>query len=347
MGNAPEPDTKHWLHRDLYTHIKWGRVSPPETDEEGWMGGRTHTMQVGDSMLVGHTLLTIDSLRAVLDSEKPNRGLLQKDLAIAACVSLKNKERDTPHQPLYIVRDSTIIPDLYEAEEYGIKMRIETFDPQAETLEMTVWEHESVRRDFVVMQAPSSPDQCAVARVHPHGHRYVHGRLGPMENRYQIPVPWLIVPSGHRVRQRQRRHITWASLGSQRRGHRRILQPPRPCSTGIHQCGCAVLQAPADIDVAADHALMAVRDEVVFPLIEQLPSHLTPVHFSGALRNPDKGGVIWCAQSIQPNNPEHVGTIPMVITANDEAEREALTALAGRISNQLYPTTEEKRQRAT
>ena len=36
MGNAPEPDTKHWLHRDLYTHIKWGRVSPPETDEEGW-----------------------------------------------------------------------------------------------------------------------------------------------------------------------------------------------------------------------------------------------------------------------------------------------------------------------
>ena len=157
MGNAPEPDTKHWLHRDLYTHIKWGRVSPPETDEEGWMGGRTHTMQVGDSMLVGHTLLTIDSLRAVLDNEKPSRGLLQKDLAIAACVSLKNKERDTPHQPLYIVRDSTIIPDLYEAEAYGIKMRIETFDPQAETLEMTVWEHESVRRDFVVMQASIFP----------------------------------------------------------------------------------------------------------------------------------------------------------------------------------------------
>ena len=126
MGNAPEPDTKHWLHRDLYTHIKWGRVSPPETDEEGWMGGRTHTMQVGDSMLVGHTLMTIDSLRAVTDAEKPERGLLQKDLAIAACVSLKNKERDTPHQPLYIVRDSTIIPDLYEAEAYGIKMRIET-----------------------------------------------------------------------------------------------------------------------------------------------------------------------------------------------------------------------------
>jgi cytochrome c-type biogenesis protein CcmF len=157
MGNAPEPDTKHWVHRDLYTHIKWGRVTPPETDEEGWMGGRTHTVQVGDSMLVGHTLLTVDSLRAVSDAEKPNRGLLQKDLAIAACISLKNKQRNTPHEPLYIVRDSTLIPDMYEAPNYGIKMRVESFDPQTESMELTVWEHESVRRDFVVMQASIFP----------------------------------------------------------------------------------------------------------------------------------------------------------------------------------------------
>ena len=35
----------------------------------------------------------------------------------------------------------------------------------------------------------------------------------------------------------------------------------------------------------------------------------------------------------------------MVITANDEAERDALTTLAGRISKHLFPTTEEKRQK--
>lgn len=157
MGNAPEPDTKHWLGKDLYTHIKWGRITPPETDEEGWMGGRTHTMQVGDSMLIGHTLMTVDSLRAVTDSEKPRRGLLAKDLAVAACIQLKNKSLTEVHEPLYIVRDSTIIPDLYEAEAFGVKMRIESFDPNSEQLEMTVWEHESVRRDFVVMQAAIFP----------------------------------------------------------------------------------------------------------------------------------------------------------------------------------------------
>lgn len=157
MGNAPEPDTKHWWHQDLYTHIKWGRVTPLETDEEGWLGGKTHEIQVGDSMLIGHTLMSIDSLRVITDQEKPDRGLLQKDLALAACVQLKNKGRILNSEPLYIVRDSLVIPDLYEADKLGIRMRIESFDPASETMEMTVWEHESVRRDFVVMQAAIFP----------------------------------------------------------------------------------------------------------------------------------------------------------------------------------------------
>ena len=27
MGNSPEPDTKHSLTSDLYTHIKWARIT--------------------------------------------------------------------------------------------------------------------------------------------------------------------------------------------------------------------------------------------------------------------------------------------------------------------------------
>jgi cytochrome c-type biogenesis protein CcmF len=61
------------------------------------------------------------------------------------------------HDPLYIVRGTTVVPDLYEAEGWGLKFRVESFDPEQETFEMTVWEHESVRRDFVVMQAVLFP----------------------------------------------------------------------------------------------------------------------------------------------------------------------------------------------
>jgi cytochrome c-type biogenesis protein CcmF len=157
MGNAPEPDTRHWFEKDLYTHIKWGRVSPPETDEEGWLGGRESTISLGDSVLLGSVLVKLDSLRSIRDEERPELGLLQKDLALAACISLKDRGKVAVHEPLYIVRDSLIIPDLYVAEEWGLKFRIDRFDPTEELIEWTVWEHESVRRDFVVMQAAIFP----------------------------------------------------------------------------------------------------------------------------------------------------------------------------------------------
>lgn len=157
MGNAPEPDTKHFLFEDLYTHIKWGRVTPPETDEEGWLGGQAQEFVVGDSMFVGGVLLTVDSLRVVRDNERTERGLLDDDLALAACLGLRRGPVVEVHDPLYIVRGTTVVPDLYEAEGWGLKFRLESFDPERETFEMTVWEHESVRRDFVVMQAVLFP----------------------------------------------------------------------------------------------------------------------------------------------------------------------------------------------
>lgn len=104
-------------------------------------------------------------------------------------------------------------------------------------------------------------------------------------------------------------------------------------------------KTPEAINVKADFALIAVRDEFVFPIIDALPAGLMPIHFSGAQRNPDTGGVIWCAQSIQPQAPERVEEVPMVITANDDAVRDALTDIAGRISKRLFPSTEEKRQK--
>jgi len=157
MGNAPEPDTKHFAFRDLYTHIKWGRVTPPETDEEGWLGGQSQEFVVGDSMFVGGVLMTVDSLRVVRDEERPERGLLDDDLALAACIGLRRGRTVEVHDPLYIVRGNTVVPDLYEADGWGLRFRIEAFDPENETVEMTVWEHESVRRDFVVMQAVIFP----------------------------------------------------------------------------------------------------------------------------------------------------------------------------------------------
>jgi cytochrome c-type biogenesis protein CcmF len=157
MGNAPEPDTKHFLHKDLYTHIKWGRITPPETDEEGWLGGRAHDINVGDSLLVSNILISVDSLSAVSEEEKTDFRLLQKDLGIKVHLTMREGRRQESITPLYIVRDSLIVPDMLQNDDWGLKFLVNRFDPATQTINMTIWEHESIRRDFIVMQAVVFP----------------------------------------------------------------------------------------------------------------------------------------------------------------------------------------------
>jgi cytochrome c-type biogenesis protein CcmF len=157
MGNAPEPDTRHSAFKDLYTHIKWGRVTPPETDADGWMGGGSEVVVPGDSILAGRILLVLDSLRPIREDERPDRGLLDRDIALVACFSLRDRDKEGTAEPLYIVRDSLVIPDLHEPEGWGIRLRIDGFDPATEAVTLSLWEHESVRRDFIVMQAVVFP----------------------------------------------------------------------------------------------------------------------------------------------------------------------------------------------
>jgi cytochrome c-type biogenesis protein CcmF len=157
MGNSPEPDTRHSLTSDLYSHIKWARLTPPETDDEGWLGGKETEFMVGDSMFIGSVLLSLDSMTVVRDEDRPERGLLERDIAIVACFNLEGAENggaiNTKASPLYIVRDNLIIPDIHEVEGWGLKFRIDNFNPTDEKLKLTIWEHESVRTDFIVIQA--------------------------------------------------------------------------------------------------------------------------------------------------------------------------------------------------
>jgi cytochrome c-type biogenesis protein CcmF len=157
MGNAPEPDTRHYWNRDLYTHLKWARLTPPETDEDGYLGGRAHDVHIGDSILVSNILVSVDSLSAVANEDKASYSLLDSDIAIRVHMTLRERGITKPIEPLWIVRDSLIVPDMNEVADWGLKFLVNRFEPTTQTINLTIWEHESIRRDFIVMQAVIFP----------------------------------------------------------------------------------------------------------------------------------------------------------------------------------------------
>ena len=62
-----------------------GKNNPLETDDEGWLGGKEASFNVGDSMIVSSTLLTLDSLIVVPETKRSELGLLDRDLALMSC----------------------------------------------------------------------------------------------------------------------------------------------------------------------------------------------------------------------------------------------------------------------
>jgi cytochrome c-type biogenesis protein CcmF len=46
---------------------------------------------------------------------------------------------------------------MLQNDDWGLKFLVNRFDPATQTINMTIWEHESIRRDFIVMQAVVFP----------------------------------------------------------------------------------------------------------------------------------------------------------------------------------------------
>ncbi|MEO0404464.1 MAG: hypothetical protein AAF193_06300 [Bacteroidota bacterium] len=157
MGNSPEPDTKHYLGHDLYTHIKWGRIEPPKADENGYLEGRSHNVTKGDSIQVSNIMVSVDDINTIEDAERERFAVLDDDLVLRAMLTISQGDSSKLVEPLYIIRGSTQIPDLVEVDDWGLKFRINSFAPQTGEMNLTVWEHESIKRDFIVMQAIMFP----------------------------------------------------------------------------------------------------------------------------------------------------------------------------------------------
>jgi len=69
FGNVAEPSTKHWPHRDLYTHVRYADLAlASDTADDTWMPDRLYDKHVGDSIITPTAMAIIDSVFVMKDS---------------------------------------------------------------------------------------------------------------------------------------------------------------------------------------------------------------------------------------------------------------------------------------
>jgi cytochrome c-type biogenesis protein CcmF len=163
MGNAPEPDTRHFLHKDIYTFIKFVPMTSlevagkDEQGKDGYMQPRKFTISKGDTIATGQTILILDSISLAKEGDSlfnANEETVQ--LYVSAYGS--SMKRYPLLTLMHIPRDGSAV-HLTEArnDELGVRVTVWKIDPKTGKIDLYVAEKQSLQKDFIVLEASVFP----------------------------------------------------------------------------------------------------------------------------------------------------------------------------------------------
>ncbi len=154
MGNTPEPDTRHFPTYDIYTHITYADLEnlkeKKDTPEEYTLA-KNHALKKGDSIFASNAIIIFDSLTTQPDKNKYQ--LKENDLAVAAHLRIISIGKVYYASPLYIIRDNRVEPLPAKVDELGLQFMFWEINPTNGTIQISLQEKKSNKRDFIVMQA--------------------------------------------------------------------------------------------------------------------------------------------------------------------------------------------------
>ena len=153
MGNVAEPDTRHFLTKDIYTHITYADLEAnKEQKPDGYKEPHNNTVAIGDTFFTSNSIVVLEKLVTSIDKKK--LGIESADIAVGAALKIFDvygKEIET--MPVYYITDS--IPNSMETnvEELGLKFAFWQINPETKKVDISVSEKASGKKDFIVMKA--------------------------------------------------------------------------------------------------------------------------------------------------------------------------------------------------
>lgn len=152
MGNVAEPDTKHYFGKDVYTHITYAEVEKEEAKDTEWANAKSEELAVGDSMASSNAIIILQAFTRDLDSSEYN--LQPEDIAVGAILQATDiTGRKMTAQPVFTIRDRTVVADTAEIAELGLRFVFKSIDPNTGKATIELAENRNNKREFIVMKA--------------------------------------------------------------------------------------------------------------------------------------------------------------------------------------------------
>ncbi|MCD6069075.1 MAG: cytochrome c biosis factor [Bacteroidetes bacterium] len=153
-GNAAEPDTRHYLDKDIYTHITYADLNTLKTmddDQPGYLEPVNNVMHIGDTIFASTAFLILDSLTTDMSKEEYE----QNDSSIVVTAVLRGYDIDKKVYkvyPKYRLRFNEVEPVSDSLSQLGLKFIFWKINPTEGSVEIQLSEKKTNRRDFIVME---------------------------------------------------------------------------------------------------------------------------------------------------------------------------------------------------
>ncbi len=155
MGNVAEPDTRHFLQKDIYTHVTYADYETlDEKKQEGNEYGtsKSFTMAVGDTISSSNSLIVLEGFNTKVDKNKYHLG--DSVLAVEAHFKLFDiNKKIYIANPVYVINHNQVEPIEAEVPELGLKMNFWKITPETGKIDISLAEKNVNKPDFIVMEA--------------------------------------------------------------------------------------------------------------------------------------------------------------------------------------------------
>jgi cytochrome c-type biogenesis protein CcmF len=152
MGNVAEPSTKHFLHKDIFTHVTYANVKDPNKPDEEWKEAENYKMQIGDTIFTSNSLVILDGIQR--DVQPGVYAYQNGDLPVGANLRIMHVDsRQNNVTPLYVIRGNSSFSVDTTLESSGLNFSFIKIDPENEEFHIRIREKTSNAGDFIILKA--------------------------------------------------------------------------------------------------------------------------------------------------------------------------------------------------
>lgn len=157
MGLIANPDTKHFLLHDLYTHVTQVVDKEAYKDRPKWQEARAFELKgKGDTIMLGEHLLILDGMQMDLAPEMAAK-VQNAEVAVAAKIRVRTLNGERLMEPVYAIQNGAEFRYDAVSDEVGLKISFNKIDPKAETVELMIAEATPGPKEYIIMKAIKFP----------------------------------------------------------------------------------------------------------------------------------------------------------------------------------------------